>query len=223
MSLTTTAARAATPATAAAPVGRRSRWRVAAGVLVVIAAAAGFVAWNTAATEATGVLVVTRPVPVGQPITAADVRVVDVPLAPGMEVVTEPELGSVVGRPAAVPLVPGAVLAPDQVGAPVLPASGEVLVAVAVPLPPVGLAAGSRVRVLVTAAGGGQAAAAAPADGGVVGLLTPATSATVVDVGLADGTGARVISLLLAAEAGEQVAAAAAAGRVSLVVEPGVG
>jgi SAF domain-containing protein len=227
MSVTSTAAsRTAAgkrwPGSAAAPpVGRRSRWRVAAGLLVVIAAAAGFVAWNTAASQATGVLVVNRPVPVGQPITAADLRVLEVPAAPGMAVVPESELGAVVGRPAAVPLLPGAVLSPDQVGAPVLPAQGQLLVSVAVPLPPPGLAPGARVRVLITAGvGAGQVAAGAPADG-QLGLVTPATAAIVVDVGPADGTGARAISLLLAAEAGEPVAAAAATGRVSLLLEPG--
>jgi Flp pilus assembly protein CpaB len=196
--------------------GRR-RWRLLAGALVVAASAAGFVGFNTAAAGTTPVLVVARAVPAGQPVTAADLRVVEVRAAAGVEVVPQAGAGGVLGRPAAVPLVPGSLLSPGQIGPPALPPPGEVAIAVPVPLPPAGLAAGSRVRVLVTPAGGG-AAAGAGTGGGVV-LLTPAESATVAQVGQVDATGVRVVTLLLAAGVGEQVAAAAAAGRVSLVVE----
>lgn len=217
----TTATLAGAPETAVRgggtpPAGRRSRWRLLAGVMVVLASVSGFVAFNTMATDTTRVLMVARPVPMGQPLSTGDVQVVDVRLAPGVEAVPAAELGLLVGRPAAVPLEPGALLTRAQVGPPAVPAAGEVLVAVAVPLPPAGLGAGSRVRVLVTPGGTGGAA---EGQGGVL----ASASATVVDVGPVDGSGGRVVSLLLRPTDGEQVATAAAAGRVSLVVQAGAG
>jgi hypothetical protein len=202
------------------PVGRRNRWRLLAGVLVVFASAAGFVAFNTAATDTTPVLMVARPVAMGQPLSSADVRVVDVRLAAGVEAIPAGEVDLVVGRPAAVPLLAGALLTREQVGPAAVPQAGEVLVAVSVPLPPAGLAAGARVRVLV-APGGGTAGAAAT-DEGQVGVLATAT-ATVAEVGPVDGTGGRVVSLLLRSVDGEQVATAAMLGQVSLILEAGAG
>jgi Flp pilus assembly protein CpaB len=203
------------------PVGRRNRWRLLAGVLVVLASVAGFVAFNTVAADTTPVLVVARPVPMGQPLTRADVRVVDVRLAPGVEAVPAGEVDLVLGRPAAVPLSAGVLLTREQVGPAAVPRSGEVLVAVSVPLPPPGLAAGARVRVLVGPAGG-AAGAAASGDGGLGALLASAT-ATVAEVGPVDGTGGRVVALLLVSADGERVVTAAMRGQVSLVLEAGAG
>ncbi|MGH3683069.1 MAG: SAF domain-containing protein [Natronosporangium sp.] len=197
------------------PAGRGRRWRLLAGVLVVAASMAGFVAWNVSATDTTPVLAVARPVSMGQVLTSADVRVVDVRLAPGVAVVPAGEVGSVVGRPAAVSLSPGGLLAPGQVGPAAVPAAGEVLVAVQVPLPPAGLAPGSRVRVLVTptgATGGATGAGGEP-------VVLASAAATVVELGPVDGNGALVVSLLLRVGDGEPVATAAAVGRVVLVVE----
>jgi hypothetical protein len=177
---------------------------------------AGFVAWNVSATDTTAVLAVARPVPMGQTLTAADVQVVDVRLALGVELVPASEVGSVLGRPAAVSLSQGALLAPGQVGPAAVPTAGEVLVAVQVPLPPAGLSAGSRVRVLVTPTGTTGGATGA---GGEPVVVSASSSATVVELGPVDGNGARVVSLLLAAGDGESVATAAAVGRVVLVVE----
>jgi hypothetical protein len=198
-----------------APVGWGRRWRLLAGVLVVAASMAGFVAFNISATDTTGVLVVARPVPMGQPLSAADVQVADVRLAPGVEAVPASAIGSVVGRPAAVALSPGALLAPGQVGPVAVPTAGQVLVAVQVPLPAAGLAAGSRVRVLVTPTGPGAASGAG--DEAVVVLASAV--ATVAELGPVDGNGARVVSLLLRAGDGQPVATAAAVGQVVLIVE----
>jgi hypothetical protein len=202
-------------------VGRRHRWRLLAGVLVVLASVAGFVAFNTVAADTTPVLVVARPVPMGQPLSRADVRVVDVRLAPGVAAIPAGEVDLVMGRPAAVPLSAGALLSREQVGPAAVPRAGEVLVAVSVPLPPPGLAAGARVRVLVGADGGGATGAAASGDGGL-GVLASAT-ATVAEVGPVDGTGGRVVALLLGSADGERVVTAAMRGQVSLVLEAGAG
>jgi hypothetical protein len=205
------------PPTAA---GRRS-WRLFVVVLLVVAvaAAACLVLYREASTTSP-VLVVARPVPVGQPVDAADVQVVELRVPAGLEVVLLERAEVVFGRPAAVPLVPGALLAPGQVGPAALPRPGEVAVAVLVWFPPAGLAAGSRVRVLVTGTGTGTGAGAGGAAGGS-GQLEPAASqsATVLEVGPLVGTGARVVTLLLPERAGERVATAAVAGRVALLIE----
>jgi hypothetical protein len=203
------------PPTAA---GRRS-WRLLVVVLLVVAvaAAACFVLYREASTTSP-VLVVARPVPVGQPVDAADVQVVELRVPAGLEVVLLERAEVVFGRPAAVPLVPGALLAPGQVGPAALPRPGEVAVAVLVWFPPAGLAAGSRVRVLVTGTGTGTGAGGAA---GGSGQMEPAASqsATVLEVGPLVGTGARVVTLLLPERAGERVATAAVAGRVALLIE----
>jgi hypothetical protein len=192
----------------------RKPWRLLLAVLVVVvASAAWFVLYNEASAT-TPVLVVARPVPVGQPVDAADVQVVELRVPAGLEVVLQERADVVLGRPAAVPLVPGALLAPGQVGPAALPRPGEVAVAVLVWLPPAGLAAGSRVRVLVTGTGG--------ATDGSGSLDPPAPqSATVLEVGPLVATGARVVTLLLPDGAGERVAAAAVTGRVALLIEAG--
>lgn len=211
--LTRPPAAAAGTSGTAGPVGqRRHGWRLLAGALVTVAAAAGFALLHTVSDERAPVLAVARQVPAGEVITAADLRVVELRPEAGVAVVPAGRAGSVVGRVAAVPLLPGALLAPGQVGPVVVPGAGQVVVAVRVALPPAGLSPGSRVRVLVTPTSvtGGEPPA----------LLARPVAATVVEVGAADGTGARTVSLLLAASAGDQVATAAAAGAVSLVLTP---
>src|SRR5690606_20162429 len=89
------------------PAGRRNRWRMVAGALVVAASAAGFTVYGTAAAEAVPVLVVARPVAMGAPLSAGDVAVAEVRLAPGVHAVAGSQADMVVGRPAAVPLWPG--------------------------------------------------------------------------------------------------------------------
>lgn len=195
---------------ASGPYGRRHGWRLLVGAVVIVAATAGFGALYYASDTSTPVLVVAQPVAAGQVITAADLQTADVRAGAGVDAMPADQAGGVVGRAAAVPLVPGSVLSAGQVGPPAFPASGEAVVAVSVGLPPAGLTAGSRVLVLVTPSSpGGEVLPAA---------LLPATAATVVAVGEPDGTGGQAVSLLVPAGVGEQVAAAAAAGTVSLVL-----
>jgi hypothetical protein len=191
--------------------GRRS-WRLLVVVLVVVVASAAWFVLYHEASATSPVLVVARPVPVGQPVDAADVQVVELRVPAGLEVVLQERAEVVFGRPAAVPLVPGALLAPGQVGPAALPRAGEVAVAVLVWLPPAGLAAGSRVRVLVTGT-------VDTAGGSGLGEPAASQSATVLEVGPLVATGARVVTLLLPDRAGDRVAAAAVAGRVALLIE----
>jgi hypothetical protein len=165
--------------------------------------------------QTTQVLVVTRPVSIGRLITTADVRTAEVRLAAGVEAVTSSQADTVWGRPAAVPLRPGALLSPGQIGAAELPVAGHVLVAVAVAVP-AGVGAGATVQVLISDAG----ALAAGGSGAAEGLQAAPVSATVVDVEPPgnDGDGTRVVTLQLPASTGPDVALAAATSDVALVL-----
>jgi Flp pilus assembly protein CpaB len=194
----------------ATPPGRRNGWRLVIGALVTVTAATGFAALQIAADTTTPVLVVTQPVAAGQVITANDVRVADLRLEPGVEAVRADQAAAAVGRTAAVPLTPGSLLAPSQIGPPAFPSRGEAVVAVSVRLPPAGLTAGSQVLVLMTPS--------APAGDQLPVPLVPSVQATVVQVGQPDSTGTRTVSLLVRDADAEAVASAAAVGTVSLVV-----
>lgn len=157
------------------------------------------------------VLVVARPVAAGQVIAAADLAVAEASLS-GADALPASERAEVVGKTAAVGLAPGAVLAPSQLGARSGLGRGEAVVGVAVKAgqAPVGLRAGTRVRVVDT---GGNA--------GVPPAAVVSSSAVVTDVETSEtGSGTVVASLRVPEGDAVAVAAAGAAGRASLVVLP---
>lgn len=106
-------------------------------------------------------LAAARDVPAGQQLTAADLRRVMVGADDGVHYLRAADLDKVVGRPAAVPLRAGQLLAPSQLGERAWPPAGQALVAVGVDEGhlPAGLTPGAQVSVL-TAAGSAPAAAA---------------------------------------------------------------
>jgi hypothetical protein len=176
------------------------------GVTLMVAFALLFGLVALRVDPAMSVLAVARPVPAGATIRDADLRVVRVVPGAGMEVLTEAERATVVGRTATVPLVAGALLAPDHVGAAVWPPAGESVVGVPVAAGrmPAGLSTGSRVSVLV------------PADG-APGQPGPAVmSGVVVAVDPPSAAGVSTVSLLMASGVARRVAAA---GEVVLVLE----
>jgi hypothetical protein len=193
---------------------RRAPRHVLAGVALMVTFALLFGLWALRVDPATAVLAVARPVPAGSTVRDADLQVVRVVPGAGVEVVTEAERATVVGRTATVPLVAGALLAPAHVGAAAWPPAGESVVGVPVAAGrmPAGLSSGSRVSVLVPAAGApGQLGQSGPAVvSGVVVALEPPSAAGVstVSLSMASGDARRV----------------AAAGDVVLVLEsPGSG
>jgi flagella basal body P-ring formation protein FlgA len=117
---------------ATSPVARRRQvpWIVAGVVLVVgCALAFGLASLRTSAGEE--VLAVAVPVPAGQAISAADLRVVRVSPAAGLQPVAAGAEAAMLGRPAAVALVPGTLLTGADVGAPSAAAAGTAVVAMA--------------------------------------------------------------------------------------------
>src|SRR5690606_40500418 len=77
-------------------------------------------------------LALARDVPVGAQVTAADLRVVRLNASPGLTPVPVSEVDQVIGRYAAVPLVAGSLLTPQQLTAEPVPGPGEQLVAVTI-------------------------------------------------------------------------------------------
>ncbi|UGQ15608.1 SAF domain-containing protein [Yinghuangia sp. ASG 101] len=197
---------AAAPPPGAVP-GKRRRVRpvrVWIGLFVAVVCAGGFVvAARGAEQQRTSVLVVAQRVEAGQVVQRADLR--EAELRGNVSGVPVSSLDEVVGRVAVVPLVPGSLLARDQVGeAAGFPPAGQALVAVSVRdggAPP-GLAVGQRVAVL---AGPGQAAGPQTGAG-----ASPSLSAEGVVVAVraaADATGGGfVVTLLVDAASGSKVA-----------------
>ncbi|MFD4190770.1 SAF domain-containing protein [Amycolatopsis thermoflava] len=183
-------------------------------MLLVVCCVGGVVWWTTGSQDRVAVLVVARPVVVGQVLTAADLRSVDVVVAPGVATVPANQVSAVLGRPMATSLGPGALLTPDSVGDAVVPRQGRAVAAVAVKpgqFPPE-LAAGTRVTVVVIAdtAAGTATSSAAP------------WRATVIGVSSAGTDQATVVSLELESTAATELAQVPA-GQLALVMQPAGG
>ncbi|MDI2127149.1 SAF domain-containing protein [Yinghuangia seranimata] len=185
--------------------------------MVAVVCAAVFVLAARGADDRVVVLAVARPVQAGQVVGRADLSEVDLGGGRVPGVVPASQVAQVVGRVAVVPLVPGALLAPGQVGeAAGFPPIGRSLVAVLVKdgSAPSGLAAGQRVAVL-----------SGPMQG--VGRTDPppvgsGTSGLVVEVRAAEqgSGGAVVVTLLVDASQGPGVAVLADPRLIVLAPQP---
>ena len=184
---------------------------VVVGVLLVVGCALGFADASLSLASHEDVLVVAQPLAAGQVLSSSDLRAVRVSTGTGLDVVPVGSEASVVGRPAAVPLVAGALLTQGEVGAAPPTSAGADLVAVALKagLFPPDLAPGDRVQVVpvVTSASSTATAPGSPVNATVLGVeAAPAASNT-----------ATVFSLQVAKTDADAVASIAAAGEVSLV------
>lgn len=189
------------PAGALAP--RRRLPLLVGGILLVLLCAGVFAVMQMSRDATVAVLAVARPVPAGQQLTAADLRVAHMTPDPSVPLVRAADLPQMIGRRPAVPLAEGTLLGPSQLGPAAFPPSGQAVVAVAVKpgRAPAGLAPGTAVRV-VTVAKDTATTATPPA------TVSP-VAATVVEVSsTVDGTGTRVVSLLLAEADATLIAAA---------------
>jgi hypothetical protein len=159
------------------------------------------------------VLVVTEPLAAGQVVQSGDLGIVRVSTGSGLQVVPVSEEASVVGRPASVPLVAGALLTSAEVGASAPVGSGSDVVALGLKAGqyPPDLAPGDRVQVVPVTSSSGTASGSASAGSPV--------SATVlaIDVASAASASPTVFSLQVSTGDADEVAALAAAGEASLI------
>jgi hypothetical protein len=170
--------------------------------------------------DRTDVLAVARDVPVGQPVTAQDVRVVSFADDPGLSPIAAADRASIVGRRAAVDLHPGDLLTRSQLSVRGLGDSAQV---VGVELkrgfvPRNELRPGDKVAAVVlpaqgtdtTSTGSDSADSASP----------DTIEATVQSVGTPDSTGALVVNLVVTPADGPLLATKAAAKQIALVRQP---
>ncbi|MEY9858526.1 hypothetical protein ABH935_004141 [Catenulispora sp. GAS73] len=131
------------------------------------------------------VLVVAAPVQVGQLVTDADLKVVEIAPGTGTSVVSADDEATVVGKPAAVPLAAGQILSPQLVGAAQFPPAGDAIA-------PLSLKSGALPAGLAV---GGHVAVVNPASGNTAAQVL-AQDATVTYVGPTDTQGLTVVNLL---------------------------
>ena len=193
-----------------APGRHRSRSRIAAGAVLVVACVFAFLA---AASAVTGrhaqVLALARPVPAGAALSASDLTVTDLPQVSGVATVPASEEAQLTGRTVAVPLVAGTLLSPADLGPPAFPPSGKAIVAL--PLSPGAfppdLQPGARVAILSGRAAGQDTGTTSgqPATGNASVVIATVTGIT---PSAAAGQAQTVVSLLVdtaAAPAVEQL------------------
>lgn len=188
--------------------GKRRRVRPArvwAGVVVAVVCAAVFVVAARGGEDRVAVLSVARPVQAGQAVSPADLSEVELRGDRPPGVVPASEADRVVGRVAVVPLMPGALLAPGQVGdAAGFPPAGRSLVAVLVKdgSAPPAVAVGQRVAVVPgPGAGRTDPQAGSPTGAAAPGAGTSGLVVSVRDAGPSSGGGLVVTVLVDVQEA----------------------
>lgn len=202
------------------PVGRRRQvpW-IVGGVLLVVGCALAFGVASLRVAQGEEVLAVAQPVAAGQVVQAGDLRVVRVSPASGLDPVPSSNEAGILGRPAAVALVPGTLLTAADLGAPP-PAAGSDVVALALKAGayPPSLGAGERVEVIPVVGGAGTTSGSATP---VSGQLNPVRAIVVsVDQAPQGSSADAVVSLQVAPSDAAEVASLAAAGQAALVVVP---
>jgi hypothetical protein len=196
---------------------RRRRWGLVAlgALLIVVSAVAVFLVVETAAVTRP-YLAVTHPVPYGSVIEEDDLTVLNVASAAGLDPILAADRGTVVGRRAAVDLVPGTLLTRAQFTDALLPGAGQQLVGIELKpaqVPAHALKPGDRVALVIvpptTVVGAPDSGPIAPPQSipaTVFGASPPAASGTVrVDVVVSQADGPTVATM-------------AAAGRIAVVV-----
>jgi hypothetical protein len=204
-----------TPSRPSARRGSRALPRLLAGLVLVLGCAAAGMWWMAGLDNRIAVLALTRSVTVGQTLTAGDLRVVDISAADGVTLVPADHASTVLGRPMATILGPGALLTPASVGVAAIPAAGQALTAIAVKAGqfPLELSPGAPVSVIVTAAS--PTATSTSAGGPAPGASWPAT---VVSVSRPGGDQTTVVSLTLDT-AGAAALAQVPSGQLALVLQ----
>jgi hypothetical protein len=182
--------------------GRRRVPHLMLGILLVLGGGVGSLAAVTQFDGSRSVLVAARPVAVGQPLTALDVREVTIPADAEVRAVDASRGPELLGTPVAITLPAGAMFTPESFADAGVPPPGQAIVALALDwgrLPPE-VGPGDRVSIV-----------ASPDSAGGVPARTPrAWSAVASSVLPSDTGGVTVVSLQLGEVAAREVAASAA-------------
>lgn len=197
---------------------QRRRRMLVLGLLLVVAGAltAGYL--FTGLRDRTPVLMVSRDVPIGTQLTAADLATTQVATDTGVAVIPSRQLHQVIGRFASVDLRKGTLLAPSQLTSAVSPRAGQQVVPVSLKLdqlPARGLNPGDLVLVVATP---GQESQDQPAKGTASPAPGEDTPAIVDQVSAPDADGVVRVDLLVDARVGPTLAMQASTGRLALVL-----
>ncbi|MEQ4720954.1 SAF domain-containing protein [Nonomuraea sp. B19D2] len=193
---------------------QRSRSALVLGALVVAGGAALVFHTVNQMSHREPVLVVTRDVALGQPITAENVSTAMVGADQNVATVRGEDLRRVIGMRAAVDLMPGMLVQPRMVTHQVTPMGDQQLIPVAVKpsrLPARGLRPGDRIFVVLQPEGQGVPDGKKPADG---------IEAVVDQAKGPDNDGLMVVDVLVNKSDGPRLAALAADGQVALALNP---
>ena len=191
---------------------RRSYPLIGAGLLAALLGALLFASFAASSDLRRAVLVVVHPVTAGDVISASDVAAVKMSPAKGVGFMAAADASTVVGRTAAVALVPGSLLLPAQLGSPTGLTDGQAAVGLLLEpgrYPP-GLRSGDHVAVVSAPTG------PVPTTGDSLRLGT----GVVEDLAPAAGAGGITTRVRVDGTASDRVAAEGAARRVALVLLP---
>jgi hypothetical protein len=193
---------------------------MALGVILVVGLSAAFAFKYTQAGHRQAVLAVARPVPAGQALVAEDLKQALVSVDPALKPLPASKEASVIGRSAAVALVPGTLLSEAQLATGPLVPSGRDIVGLSLKpgQVPLGVRVGDRVIVVRTPTNPGGATANNDA---AVSIVSRNAQVLAVDSGSATNGGPTMVAVVVDAGDAATVAAASASGQASLVVEGG--
>jgi len=199
------------------PVRRRRPILAALAIMLVVGCAAISASLLLASDYSISVLTLTRGVPAGQVVTAADLGTASIS-GSGLSAVKAESRNEVIGFTAAVDLLPGTLLSPAMVARDPVPGPGQAVVGLSLKpglLPSAELRAGTFVMVVRLAASAGSPGTTA-AERTRDQILVP--RARVLSETSDPTTGGRLVSLLVERSAAPEVTRAAAAGTVALVI-----
>ncbi|MEV0220734.1 SAF domain-containing protein [Streptomyces sp. NPDC050704] len=193
---------------------RRSLPYLLLGVLLVLGCATGGVVVATQLGHREAVLVLARPVSVGQELSARDVREVSISVDSSLAVIPARSRSQVQGRAVAYSLPAGALLTRDVLGEARVPPPGQAVAAVGLKAGqyPPDLQAGNRVTVVV--------AATSDTTDGSTSSRSSAWTATVTGVHSSTSDQVTAVSLQMARDDARQLAAAPT-GQISVVMVHG--
>jgi hypothetical protein len=195
----------------------------------VFASTAIFVSIYSRADHQIAVISVTRSVPQGQKIAANDLGVANVVVSGSVSPVPISEARDIVGKVAAVALVPGSLLTNADISSSQSLAAGDAVVGIALKdgqLPSSGVEPGDQVMVVQTETPGTPAPAASTTatdgTGPATGVLVPSARVYAVasPAPSSSGSTSELVSIDVSSTVAAQVSVAAAADQVSLVLLP---
>jgi hypothetical protein len=192
--------------------GRRNRTRIALGLLVIVLSVLGTVSLYSSSSNRIDVITIRRTVPAGQVVTNEDLGTASIASRSGLATVSVADRAQLVGKIAAVGLVPGSLLAPDQLRNGPAVEDGKAIAGAVVKAGqyPVGMQAGDEVLMVEAPPPTANARASAAIEQGRARVLDVATAE--------DGSSTVAVSLVVPRGAATAVANAGAGGRLSLVV-----